>query len=133
IELPGAVPLEEVGCLLRRARLMICASRGFESFSYAALEALAAARPIIATDTGALPELIQHEQTGLVVRPADPASLADAMDRLLSDRPLSSELAVAGHARARQCYDTPRVLPQIMEAYEDATDFFCSVKVAGSE
>lgn len=133
IELPGAVPLEEVGFLLRRARLMISASRGFESFSYAALEALAAARPIIATDTGALPELIQHERTGLIVRPADPLALADAMDRLLSDRRLSSDLALAGHTRARECYDTPRVMPQIMEAYDDATDFFCSVKVAGSE
>jgi glycosyltransferase involved in cell wall biosynthesis len=133
IELPGAVSLDKVGSLLREARLMVCPSRGFESFSYAALEALAAARPIIATRTGALPELIQHEQTGLIVPPSDPLTLADAMYRLLSDRSTSEQLALAGHARARQCYDTAHVLPRILAAYADATDFFCSVRSAGSE
>ena len=133
IELPGMVPLEKIACLLREARLMVCCSRGFESFSYAALEALAAARPIIVTNTGALPELILHEQTGLVVRSSDAQALAGAMDRLLSNRAESERFALAGHARARLCYHTPHVLPQILEAYQDAADFYCSVKAAGSE
>ena len=59
IDLPGAVPLEKVAQMLREARVAVISSRGFESFSYAALESLAAGRPVIATDTGALPEMIQ--------------------------------------------------------------------------
>ena len=43
IDLPGAVPLETVSQMLRAARVAVISSRGFESFSYAALESLAAA------------------------------------------------------------------------------------------
>ena len=48
----------------------VIASRGFESFSFAALEAMACARPIIATSAGALPELIDNEKNGLLIPPA---------------------------------------------------------------
>ena len=133
IDLPGAVPLEKVAQMLRAARLAVISSRGFESFSYAALESLAAGRPVIATDIGALPELIQHEQTGLVVPAANPVALAAAMDRALSDRTECERLATAGFALARERCHTPRVLPQILGAYEDATNFYSHVKAAQSE
>lgn len=133
IELPGAVPLERVTQMLRAARIAVVSSRGFESFSFAALESLAAARPVIATATGALPEIIEHEQTGLIVPAADPRSMAAAMDRLLTDRTYSEQLAAAGFESARQRCHTPRVMPQIYRSYEEATNFFCQVQAARSE
>jgi glycosyltransferase involved in cell wall biosynthesis len=133
IDLPGAVPLETVSQLLRAARVAVISSRGFESFSYAALESLAAARPVIATATGALPEIIGHEQTGLVVPAADPKSMATAIDRLLLDRKYSEQLAQAGYESARQRCHTPRVLPQILQCYEEATNFYSHVQAARSQ
>lgn len=133
IELPGAVPLERVTQMLRAARIAVISSRGFESFSFAALESLAAARPVIATATGALPEIIEHEQTGLIVPAADPRSMAAAMDRLLTDRAYSEQLAAAGFESARERCHTPRVMPQIYRSYEEATNFFCQVQAARSE
>jgi glycosyltransferase involved in cell wall biosynthesis len=133
IDLPGAVPLENVGMMLRAARVAVISSRGFESFSYAALESLAAGRPVIATATGALPEIIEHEQTGLIVPADDPKAMAGAMDRLLSDRTYSEQLAAAGFESARQRCHTPRVLPQILQTYEEATNFYSHVKAARSE
>jgi glycogen synthase len=119
--------------MLRAARIAVISSRGFESFSYAALESLAAARPVIATATGALPEIIEHEQTGLIVPAADPRSMASAMDRLLMDRTYSEQLASAGFEAARQRCHTPRVMPQILQTYEEATNFFSHVQSARSE
>jgi glycogen synthase len=119
--------------MLRAARLAVISSRGFESFSYAALESLAAGRPVIATDTGALPEMIEHERTGLIVPAANPGAMAAAMDRALSDRTECERLATAGFAQARERCHTPRVLPQILSAYEDATNFYSHVKAAQSE
>jgi glycosyltransferase involved in cell wall biosynthesis len=133
IDLPGAVPLEQVSQMLRAARVAVISSRGFESFSYAALESLAAGRPVVATATGALPEIIEHEQTGLIVPAADARSMAAAIERLLADRPYSEELAAAGFELARERYHTPRVLPRIMQSYEEATNFYSHVRAARSE
>jgi glycogen synthase len=124
IHLPGPRPLEEVGQRLREARLACVSSVGFESFSYSACEAMAAARPVVVSDVGALPELIEHERCGLVVPPRDPHPLASAIDRLLSDRELSDSLRLAAHARAKERYDAPVVLPQIIAAYHEARDYY---------
>jgi glycosyltransferase involved in cell wall biosynthesis len=133
IELPGAVPLENVAQMLREARVAVISSRGFESFSYAALESLAAGRPVVATATGALPEIIEHEQTGLVVPAADARSMAAAIDRLLSDRTYSEQLGRAGFETARERCHTPHVMPRILSSYEDATNFYSQVQAARSE
>ena len=133
IDLPGAVPLDTISQMLRAARLSVISSRGFESFSYAALEALAAGRPVIATSTGALPEIVEHEKSGLIVPAGDVPAMAQAMDRLLSDRRLSERLAAAGFETARQRCHTPFVLPQILRCYEEATNFYCQVQAAHSE
>ncbi|HYE18417.1 MAG TPA: glycosyltransferase family 4 protein [Tepidisphaeraceae bacterium] len=133
IDLPGAVPLEKVSNMLRAARVAVVSSRGFESFSFAALESLAAGRPVVATATGALPEIVEHEQTGLIVPASDPRSMADALDRMLSDRTYAERMAAGGFETARARCHTPRVLPQIMSSYDEATSFFCQVKAARSE
>src|SRR5205814_6371580 len=83
IHMPGQVPLAEMGEHLKNARIAVVASIGFESFSYSTLEAMAAARPTIVTATGALPELIEHEQSGLVVSPNEPHEMAAALERFL--------------------------------------------------
>lgn len=120
IFMPGAVPLAQIHEHLRAARVCVVPSVGFESFSFSALEAMSAARPTVVARTGALPELIDHETTGLTFPPGNPGELAAAIDRLLADRSFSLSCAQAAHAKARQCYDTRRVLPQMIESYEQA-------------
>ncbi|MGE5608583.1 MAG: glycosyltransferase family 4 protein, partial [Bacillota bacterium] len=124
IHMPGLIPLQAIATILRGARLAVAVSTGFESFSYSALEAMAFARPTIVTYTGALPELIEHEREGLIVSPGDPFELASAMDRYLEDRSLSERCGLAAHAAARGRYDTHQVLPQMLQAYEEAAEFY---------
>ena len=124
IHMPGLVPLQKMAQHLSESRVAVVASIGFESFSYSTLEAMAAARPTIVTNTGAMPELITHEQTGLVVNSHDEHEMASAIDRFLSDRALSESCATAAHATARGQYDTNVVLPQMLAAYEEAADFY---------
>ena len=92
---------------------------------------MAEGRPVVATSVGALPELVHHEQTGLIVPPTDPALLASAIERLLEDRDAAAAFGRAGHERARATYHTPRVLPRILAAYEDGSDYFYHVRAAG--
>lgn len=124
IHMPGLVPLQRIAEHLGQARVAVVASVGFESFSYSALEAMAAARPTVVTATGALPELIEHEKTGLIVTPSDPHELASALERFLDERAFSQSCALAAHATARSRYDTARVLPQMLAAYQQATTFY---------
>jgi glycosyltransferase involved in cell wall biosynthesis len=124
IHMPGLVPLDTIVDQLRRARVAVIASIGFESFSYSCLEAMAAARPTVITNTGGLPELITHEKQGLVVSPADEHEMAAAIERFLDDRELSRQLALAAHATALARYDTRHVLPTMLDAYRDAADYY---------
>jgi glycosyltransferase involved in cell wall biosynthesis len=61
------------------------------------LEAMALSRPVVASDVGGIPEMIQDGRTGLLVPPHDPEALAAAIIRLLTDHPLADTLGRAGH------------------------------------
>jgi glycosyltransferase involved in cell wall biosynthesis len=60
------------------------------------IEALLMERPLVATRVGGMPESVRHEETGLLVPPADPPALAAAIERLLADRELARRLGRAG-------------------------------------
>src|SRR5574340_951244 len=71
-----------------------------EGFGLAALEAMAAGLPIVATRVGALPELIQEGVNGLLVPPGEAPALAEALLRLLREEALAGRLGQAARARA---------------------------------
>ena len=62
------------------------------------VEALLMERPLVATAVGGMPESVRHEETGLLVPPADPPALAAAIERLLADRDAALRLGRAGRA-----------------------------------
>ncbi len=66
------------------------------------LEAMALGIPVVATDIPGTNELILHEQTGLLVPPRNPSALAQAMERLINDKKLAQQLAIAAHERVEQ-------------------------------
>ncbi len=68
-----------------------------EGLPYALLEAAAASLPIIASRVGGVPDIIHDNETGLLVSPKNPSALADAMEKLLTDRMFATGLG--SHAR----------------------------------
>jgi glycosyltransferase involved in cell wall biosynthesis len=120
IDLMGPLPLEQTQEELAQAAVAVVPSRGFESFSFSTLEAMALARPIIVSRVGAMPELVDYGRCGRIVPAGDAVSLAGELDRLLSNGMLCQKLGAAAHARALCEYDTAAVLPRVLEAYERA-------------
>ncbi|WP_164103329.1 glycosyltransferase family 4 protein [Candidatus Laterigemmans baculatus] len=71
-----------------------------EPLGNATLEAMALGRPVIGSDVGGIPEMIEHERTGLIVPPKLPGELAAAMERLVAGRETRERL---GREARRQC------------------------------
>jgi glycosyltransferase involved in cell wall biosynthesis len=91
-----------------------------EGSSNVLLEAMAAGVPIVATRVGGNPEIALHEQTALLVPPADPTALADALLRLLTDRDLASRLTAAAQTRATVEFSEQRYRQRLSSVYADA-------------
>lgn len=73
-----------------------------EAKGLSAIEALAAGVPVVASNHGAFPELLDAEQAGVLHAPVDPADLARAITAVLDDDTLASRLGRHGHALARE-------------------------------
>jgi len=100
-----------------------------EGLCTSVLDALAMRRPVVASAVGGLPEIIDHERTGLLVPPRDPEALGDAIVRLLGDRDLGRRLADAGRAHVEQSFSvegmvsgTLRVYDEVMNESQDRPD-----------
>jgi glycosyltransferase involved in cell wall biosynthesis len=80
VHLRGAAQPEEVATALEEAHIFVLPSLS-EGISVAAMEAMAMELPVITTCVNGMPELVEHEISGLLVEPADPSQLAEAIDR----------------------------------------------------
>jgi glycosyltransferase involved in cell wall biosynthesis len=116
----GFLPNDELQQLYARAAVVACPSRR-EGFGVACLEAMAHARPVVATSVGGLRDLVVDGETGLVVPPGDPQALRTALRRLLGDRQLREQLGRSGRERARERFSWEVVTDDTLAAYADAT------------
>lgn len=88
-----------------------------EGFPRAAMEASAMGVPVIATDVRGCRQVVQHEQTGLLVPVRDSGALAEAIGRLLADVPLRAQLGHRACERAMAEFDQDRVIARTLAVY----------------
>ena len=90
-----------------------------EGMPLAALEAMAFAKPVIASNVGGIPEVVLDGVTGLLVHPADPSALAGAISGMLKDPALMERLGRAGRQRVEAEFSPSARTDRIKELYED--------------
>ncbi len=88
-----------------------------EGLGTVVLEALAARKPVVATRTGGVPDIIEDGREGLLVPSRDPKALASALSRLLSDSELARTLAEEGHRKVEQNFSVDRMVEGNLELY----------------
>ena len=88
-----------------------------EPFGLAALEAMAMGKPIIASRTGGLPEIVVHGETGLLVGGGDVAALHGALALLMADPGLCARLGAAGRQRVARHFSANAVVPRFEQLY----------------
>jgi glycosyltransferase involved in cell wall biosynthesis len=101
VEFLGQRPREEVFALIKQARFLVFPSEWYETFGMVLIEAFACGVPVIASRLGAIEEIVQAGQTGLLFTPGDATDLAVKV-RWAMDRP---EALVAMGQKARQVYE----------------------------
>jgi starch synthase len=97
--IPEMLPKRSVIQLLTHALMFVCPSV-YEPLGIVNLEAMACSTAVVASRVGGIPEVVSGGETGLLVPPDDPASLADAMNTLLRDPGRADAFGRAGRARA---------------------------------
>jgi len=108
----------DVADVLRAADLVVLPSLD-EGLPLALLEAMACAKPVIATPVGGVPEAVIDEVTGVLVPPNEPERLASAVLRVLNDRHLSLRMGNAGRGRVQAQFSVPRLVAAVEALYTE--------------
>jgi glycosyltransferase involved in cell wall biosynthesis len=91
----------------------------FEGLGVAVLEAMAAARPVVASDTGGLRELVADGETGLLAAPGDSIALAGAISKLIAQRERMRAMGSNGRARVEKYFTMEKMARENENYYYD--------------
>ena len=108
--------VEDVPSLLARADVFVLPSLS-EAFPNAAIEAMAAGLPVIASATGGLLDLVDHQRTGVLVPAADPEALAEAIGALAADPAGAARLGAAAREDVAHRYAFDRMVRSFEDLY----------------
>jgi glycosyltransferase involved in cell wall biosynthesis len=89
----------------------------FETFGVAVVEAQACGKPVVVSNTGGLPEVVNKDVTGFIVPPADPEKAADSIEKLVLNEKLRSQMGNEGRNFVEQNYDWNRNVDQMIKIY----------------
>lgn len=89
-----------------------------EGLSVAVLEAKAAGLPVIATTVGGIPEIVRHNETGLLVPPDDAKALAEAVQKLRNDADLRRRLGEVGQTFVRTHHSITAMIERTLQVYK---------------
>ncbi len=95
---------------------LVCPSLS-EGFGTVAIEAMSQALPVMATRVGGLPEVVEHERSGLLIPPASPHAIADAVRRLAADPGMRRTLGLAGRRRIGEKFTTQAMVDETIRTY----------------
>lgn len=118
VETTGALRGEALVNAVRTASVLVLPSLvEAESFGMALVEAMACATPVVGSEIGGIPYVIEDGETGLLVPPGDPAALAAACAKLLADGALADRMGAAGRRTAQERYHWPVLTDRYLELF----------------
>ncbi len=110
---------QDMPSLLASVDIVLVPSTYPESFGRSVIEANAVGRPVIASRLGALEELIDDRQNGMLVPPRDPVALADAVEQLITYPSLRRRCIVIGRHKVQEEWTLDRMVERTLAVYEE--------------
>ncbi len=131
------VPIPKLIALYSHASIFVCPSV-YEPFGIINLEAMACETPVVAAAVGGIPEVVEHEKTGLLVEfepmgaddaePKDPEGyakgLADGINRLIGDADRQRDMGVAARKRVEEVFSWRSIAGETVRFYEEVVGRF---------
>lgn len=112
----GKVPFSDVPKYHNMLSVFVSVSNS-ESFGVAVLEAMACGKPVIVSNVGGLPEIVENGKTGFIVPPRDPQKIAEAIEKLILNKELMAEMGRAGRNRVKKFYEWKSCVEQMCNIY----------------
>ncbi len=109
---------KDVPRLVDQLDVLVHASTTGEPFGQVITEGMLAAKPVVATRGGGVPEIVQHGLTGLLVPMGNSDAMADAICSLLSNPENAQKMGRAGRERALQYFTVERTAPRLEDIFE---------------
>ena len=116
VDLAGATEHNQVLGFLQGASIAVLTSER-EGMPVCLMEAGACAVPVVATSVGGIPELIEHEVTGLLTAPGEAGAFADGLERLLSEPHLRRRMGAAARLRIEERFSLGRQMDQMLDIW----------------
>jgi glycosyltransferase involved in cell wall biosynthesis len=108
---------KDIPRILASLDLFVLSSR-YEGLGTSLLDAMASRLPIVATRTGGIPDVVIHQETGLLVPPHNPEALAQSILMLYRDRNLAARLGQRGYEVVHQKFSAQAMAGKIIDLYE---------------
>jgi len=104
--------------LLKNVDIMILPSYG-ENMPLSIMEGMAAKIPIVASNVGAIPEMLENGKLGILIHPGNPIVLAESINKLFYNSSMAHSFAASGHKKARALYDIEKIAIQLDKLYKE--------------
>ena len=124
VDMPGFVPNDRIREYMRSHDMLVVPSvvhtnGDRDGIPNVIMEALSCRMPVVATDVCGIREVVEDGVTGLLVPQRDPAALADAVRRMLSDREAAQRMAEAGRQRVLRMFDSETNIRELAGLYAE--------------
>lgn len=117
--LTGLLFGQELMDVIRGAGCVVVPTLWGETFGLAAAEAMACGKPVIASNTGGLPEVVDDGNTGLLFEPGNAVDLTEKISRLMADKALAMKMGENGRRRVEEHFSPEAHYIKIMQIYND--------------
>lgn len=116
----GYLNRKAMGRFYRGCRFLVLPSLCFEAFGLVAAEAMSCGKPVIGSKIGGIPEIVRHDQTGLLFEPGDTEGLANRMSDLWTDTARRYRYGLAGQRAVRMECSADAYYAGLLSAYSRA-------------
>lgn len=114
----------DIPSILSHLDCLVLATTTQEAFGRVIVEAQAAGVPVVATKVGGVVDIIEDNQTGLLVPPADPQQMSEAVIRIFKDPQLASRLSEKAHAGVKERFNVELMVKNTIQVYQEALAHF---------
>jgi glycosyltransferase involved in cell wall biosynthesis len=120
---------QDVFSLLQTADIFVLPSQEREGLGVALIEAMAVGLPVIGTDLGGIPEVIEDGENGFLVSPGSSEQLAEALRKLVADQALRTGMGLRGRQMYEEKFTMPKMIQQIETLYDQLlAEKICNIR-----